>query len=132
MGLLFRVMIGRTTMIIAHRLSTIRNADKIIVMGKGEVVEEGDHETLMMAKGTYYNLVQQQDLRQAEEEGDEAPEILMSDGINAALHDQPRRRSLAISLTPSVLSALYKEKNLNADDNEDENDEGKVSKVKVI
>jgi ABC-type multidrug transport system fused ATPase/permease subunit len=47
-------MKGRTTLIIAHRLSTIRNADRIIVLSKGEIVEEGTHESLMEKKGEYY------------------------------------------------------------------------------
>ena len=48
------LMKGRTTLIIAHRLSTIRNADRIIVLSKGEVVEEGTHESLLDKKGEYF------------------------------------------------------------------------------
>ncbi|XP_058800345.1 ATP-dependent translocase ABCB1-like [Phymastichus coffea] len=48
---------GRTTIIVAHRLSTIRNADKIIVISKGSVVEEGKHDYLMQLKGHYHSLV---------------------------------------------------------------------------
>ncbi|CAF4212274.1 unnamed protein product, partial [Adineta steineri] len=48
----------RTTIVIAHRLSTIRNADKIIVMQKGEIIEEGNHELLMNNQSVYYNLIQ--------------------------------------------------------------------------
>ncbi|CAM4783949.1 unnamed protein product [Rotaria magnacalcarata] len=58
---------NRTTLVIAHRLSTIRRADKIIVMQKGEIVEEGDHESLMNIQGLYFNLAKQQNLRQPEE-----------------------------------------------------------------
>ncbi|CAF2002613.1 unnamed protein product [Rotaria magnacalcarata] len=58
---------NRTTLVIAHRLSTIRRADKIIVMKKGEIVEEGDHESLMNIQGLYFNLAKQQNLRQPEE-----------------------------------------------------------------
>ncbi len=47
---------GRTSIVIAHRLSTIRKADKIIVMEKGQVIERGDHQSLLSAKGIYYNL----------------------------------------------------------------------------
>ena len=50
------LMKGRTTLVIAHRLSTIRNADRIIALVNGEIVEEGDHETLMAKKGEYYRL----------------------------------------------------------------------------
>ncbi|MFC7526418.1 peptidase domain-containing ABC transporter [Parapedobacter sp. GCM10030251] len=51
---------GKTVILIAHRLSTVMGADKIIVLDKGEVVEEGDHTGLMNIKGYYYNLWQQQ------------------------------------------------------------------------
>ncbi|MBQ7935390.1 MAG: ABC transporter ATP-binding protein [Clostridia bacterium] len=54
------LMKNRTSLIIAHRLSTIRDADKIVVIDRGRVVEEGDHETLLQKKGTYYNLYQSQ------------------------------------------------------------------------
>ena len=47
---------GRTTLTIAHRLTTIRNADRIIVLGKNGIEEEGDHESLLAHKGTYYRL----------------------------------------------------------------------------
>ncbi|WP_050930551.1 ABC transporter ATP-binding protein [Aestuariivita boseongensis] len=47
---------GRTTLVIAHRLSTVRNADKIIVMDRGEVVEEGTHDDLLARGGAYSDL----------------------------------------------------------------------------
>ena len=50
------LMKGRTTLVIAHRLSTIRNADRIVVLVNGEIVEEGDHETLMKRQGEYFRL----------------------------------------------------------------------------
>lgn len=46
-----------TTIIVAHRLSTIRNANKIVVLAEGQVVEHGTHDDLMQNKGAYYNLV---------------------------------------------------------------------------
>jgi ABC-type multidrug transport system fused ATPase/permease subunit len=48
---------GRTTIVIAHRLSTIRNADLIVALDRGEVIEYGTHEVLMEQKGLYYELV---------------------------------------------------------------------------
>jgi len=52
---------GRTTIAIAHRLSTLRNADYLVVMDQGKVVEEGTHESLMSTKGAYYTLVKKHD-----------------------------------------------------------------------
>ena len=49
-------MKGRTSFVIAHRLSTIRNADKIIVIDKGVVLEMGTHQELMMQNGLYRKL----------------------------------------------------------------------------
>lgn len=48
---------GRTVVVVAHRLSTVKNADQIIVLDGGHVVETGNHSTLIEKKGTYYNLV---------------------------------------------------------------------------
>jgi ATP-binding cassette subfamily B protein len=49
---------GRTTFIIAHRLSTIKNADLILVLDRGRIVERGNHDTLMRRQGKYYQMVQ--------------------------------------------------------------------------
>ena len=54
---------NRTTIIISHRISTIRNATKIIVINHGQVIESGNHESLMNKKGTYFDMYEQQ-LRQ--------------------------------------------------------------------
>ncbi|CAD5220372.1 unnamed protein product [Bursaphelenchus okinawaensis] len=51
---------GRTTLIIAHRLSTVKNADRIVAMERGRIVESGSHDELMERKGVYYNLVNAQ------------------------------------------------------------------------
>jgi ATP-binding cassette, subfamily B, bacterial MsbA len=53
---------GRTLVVIAHRMSTIRRADKIIVLDDGMVVEQGTHETLMRARGRYWDLIEHQKL----------------------------------------------------------------------
>ena len=55
-----RLMENRTSFIIAHRLSTIKNADKIIVIENGEIIEQGTHEELLSQKGYYYNTLNTQ------------------------------------------------------------------------
>ena len=60
-----RMMEGRTSFIVAHRLSTIRNADCILVMKDGHIIEQGTHEALMKEQGFYYNLYQSQFLGKA-------------------------------------------------------------------
>ena len=59
---------GRTTIAIAHRLSTLRKADRLVVMDKGLIVEEGTHDALIESKGAYWRLYEAQQ-RQAESEG---------------------------------------------------------------
>jgi ATP-binding cassette subfamily B protein len=51
---------GRTVVVVAHRLSTVKNADQIIVLDKGKVVETGNHLSLTAKRGAYYNLVKNQ------------------------------------------------------------------------
>jgi len=55
-----KLMTGRTCFVIAHRLSTIRNADNILVVNQGDVVEQGTHDELMQARGFYYRLYRAQ------------------------------------------------------------------------
>ena len=54
------ILKGRTAVVIAHRLSTIMNADKILVLYNGSVIEEGNHEELVDKKGMYFQLVKKQ------------------------------------------------------------------------
>ena len=49
-------MEGRTVFVIAHRLSTVRNADAIIVLENGQIIERGEHQELLDMKGEYYQL----------------------------------------------------------------------------
>lgn len=55
-----RLMKGRTSFVIAHRLSTIQEADKILVLKDGQIIEQGNHESLLATKGFYYDLYQSQ------------------------------------------------------------------------
>ena len=55
-----RLMKGRTSFVIAHRLSTIQEADKILVLKDGQIIEQGNHESLLQEKGFYYDLYQSQ------------------------------------------------------------------------
>ncbi|KAJ6264894.1 ABC multidrug transporter mdr1 [Drechslerella dactyloides] len=69
---------NRTSIIIAHRLSTIKNADNIVVMSQGRIVEQGKHNDLLEARGAYYNLVEAQQFQEAKDRPneDEADEKL--------------------------------------------------------
>jgi ABC-type methionine transport system ATPase subunit len=123
--------------VIAHRLSTIRNADKIIVMQKGEIVEEGDHDTLMRAKDTYFSLVEQQTLHQVEEaeelelEQEKASKVLFSEETNNDSIEQRHRESKIVNLISSALSALREKKYSKIGNDLDEKNEEKMDRIKV-
>ncbi|CAF2677139.1 unnamed protein product [Rotaria sp. Silwood2] len=131
---------GRTTLVIAHRLSTIRNAHKIVVMHKGKVVEEGDHEKLMQIHGTYFDLVEQQNLHIAEEEERLAFERQESDGLLRVQQSEEKYlgigrecSSTIINMTPSVMAALHankKDSTTGEDIVEEEDNDGKKKKEK--
>lgn len=90
-----RLMAGRTTFVIAHRLSTVRNADLILVMDKGRIVEQGTHDSLLMESGLYREIHRLQ-LNQIEEsmEDLEAMDLLQRerDGMK---HRRSADRSLS-------------------------------------
>ncbi|KAM7188807.1 P-loop containing nucleoside triphosphate hydrolase protein [Naviculisporaceae sp. PSN 640] len=69
------VAVGRTMVVIAHRLSTIRNADNIIVMSGGEIVEQGTHDELVSSRGAYWRLVQAQNLGQGHDDEDSSSDL---------------------------------------------------------
>lgn len=60
------VMVGRTSLLIAHRISTIKNADKIVVLEDGRIVEQGTHQQLLERKGSYFELYEKQLLEESE------------------------------------------------------------------
>ena len=60
-----RLMKGRTSFVIAHRLSTIRDADVILVLNKGDIIEKGTHDELIAAEGFYADLYRSQFTLQA-------------------------------------------------------------------
>jgi subfamily B ATP-binding cassette protein MsbA len=59
---LTKLMANRTSLVIAHRLSTIQNADTIVVVNDGEIVEQGTHEELLKIEGNYHKLHHMQNL----------------------------------------------------------------------
>ena len=61
-----RIMQGKTSIIISHRISTIKNADKILVLDNGEIIEQGTHNHLMDARGAYFELYEKQLLEEEE------------------------------------------------------------------
>ena len=84
-----KVLNGRTSFIIAHRLSTIRSADRILVIEKGRVIEEGTHKQLLQKKGYYYRLYTNQFMdvnrlsrREIESDLDESLKALGTDVID--------------------------------------------------
>lgn len=64
-----------TTIVIAHRLSTIKNADKILVMSKGDLVEEGTHDELLSKEGVYAGLVKLQESANSDVAAEAAPAL---------------------------------------------------------
>ncbi len=66
-----QLLAGRTSFVIAHRLSTIRNADQVLVLQAGEIIEKGTHDSLLEAGGFYYDLYMSQFRRQIETEEDD-------------------------------------------------------------
>ena len=60
-----RLMRGRTTLVVAHRLSTVRDADRIVVLDAGKIVEEGTHSELLLKAGAYKKLVEHQVIAEA-------------------------------------------------------------------
>ena len=71
------LMVGRTTLVIAHRLSTIKNADRIVVISNGRIVEEGGHNELLECHGEYCRLY---DMQFAQLENNSTPKTAINAG----------------------------------------------------
>jgi len=90
-----------TTIVIAHRLSTIRNADKIIVMKRGEIVEVGDHESLLeeYPDGVYSELVSKQQIKEddkddeSDQEESDSPTVKHRSSVDKKVSDMKHRRT---------------------------------------
>lgn len=102
---------GRTTIVIAHRLSTIKNADIIVGLDRGEVVECGTHNELMQRKGLYYELVTAQSEKEKEKVDNDREDEMEEELARMATEShktKPRSNSRRMSLTlrrSSVVSA---------------------------
>ncbi|KAJ3071065.1 hypothetical protein HK102_006525, partial [Quaeritorhiza haematococci] len=68
-----KVSKNQTTLVIAHRLSTIKNADVIVVMDQGRVIETGTHDTLMAKQGLYHSMVRAQDMQHQQQKSPDSP-----------------------------------------------------------
>jgi hypothetical protein len=95
-----RAMRGRSVLVVAHRLSTIRNADVIVVMRKGVVVESGTHAELLAARSAYYALVQGQLA--------DAPSDTCSEREGASLLYSGEREGAPAAVTPNRASLLLR------------------------
>lgn len=123
-------------MVIAHRLSTIRHADRIIVMEKGEIVEQGDHQTLMDAKGAYFNLVEKQTLSQVKEaeelefEQQEQRNVTFPEEKKDIFVDQKSQKPVEVLHSSIALRQKNQEKIVEHDEDQTKTEE-KSKKLKV-
>ncbi|KAL1880539.1 hypothetical protein VTK73DRAFT_5552 [Phialemonium thermophilum] len=85
---------GRTTITIAHKLATIRDADNIVVMHQGAIVEQGTHHSLVEAGGVYAGLVRAQDLSVTDVEGDSSTEV---NSVRSGEEESPLRLSRSLT-----------------------------------
>ncbi|KAI8898553.1 P-loop containing nucleoside triphosphate hydrolase protein [Globomyces pollinis-pini] len=89
---------NRTTIVIAHRLSTVKNADMIVVMNTGVIVENGTHQELVEKKGVYFSLVQGQNIKQVDDTTEEKVELEPSKSQTSLRkrNSTPKRQNLEV------------------------------------
>jgi len=93
---------GRSTLVIAHRLTTVKNADCIVVMDKGVIIETGTHDELMAKGGVYYNLVKNQEMK-VEEENSEEEETNIN---NAQANEETGEEAVLSRRETTILSRI--------------------------
>ena len=98
-------MEGRTTIAVAHRLSTIQQADLILVLDKGEIVEQGTHEELLERHGLYAKLYSQQFARQAQREVLIGP--LRLDGETISTRDTTKKQFVKLGFTKHATKSQF-------------------------
>jgi len=99
------LMEGRTTIAVAHRLSTIQQADLILVLDKGEIVEQGTHEELLERHGLYAKLYSQQFARQAQREVLIGP--LRLDGETISTRDTTKKQFVKLGFTKHATKSQF-------------------------
>lgn len=112
-----RAAVGRTTIVIAHRLSTIKTADSIVVMSAGRIVEQGTHEELLSLKGTYYALVEAQQIAAAKQGKDPEEVELAEDREELArvMTEDKAMKLTRTNTTKSVSSQVLKNRDASSD-----------------
>lgn len=121
-----RASAGRTTIVIAHKLATIRKADNIVVMSKGQIIEQGTHESLIASDGAYARLVAVQQLTVQEEHSSEESDVetLSVDGQGNTLE---ATKSLARHVTQE-----YQSDNSSGKDRYDEGNHKQLGLLSVV
>ncbi|KAI9042964.1 ABC transporter ATP-binding protein [Aspergillus affinis] len=103
-----RAATNRTTIVIAHKLATIRNADNIVVMSKGRIVEQGHHQELVSLGGTYAKLVKAQDLSAAQPTG-HTKEIIEKESIDEILETVPPLQKYRTTVAQNLVEMQQRE-----------------------
>ena len=99
-----KLMVGRTSFVIAHRLSTIRDADTILVMDHGHIVEQGTHEALLAKRGFYFDLYDSQFAEPLLEAG--VARGRLSRSGSSALRRVARPREIQLATVPSGTASI--------------------------